>query len=681
MSSPNRPIGLLSVVLASPWAKTVIWILAVAAAGGAIQAGAWLIGADFNILSQSIGRGVLLTLALAGLVILMTLDRRTAADYGLVVGEDWPKQLFGSFLLGAATYGAWCLLVLAAGAASIGHSEGWYPWASGALSGLTAFPLAFAEQLIFSGYLLCMFRDRHGRWTAVVIISLLFAGASRLDNPLAALDPASQPLLLGMFLIAAFLAVQRLQSGGLVLPTGTLAGWVFLRKVISRTHLLDGPGDPEVARWLLPSGDPRQSPLLWGCLLAGIAIYVWRTRSASQPANSGNAGIATSFKRYFPLSSPSLLAPLDIWLARLWHARFAVGWRYLPRLAATLCVSIANTLVGLPERLLLPLVVRNRRVPDPVFILGVHRSGTTHLHNLLALDPQFVTPRTYHIMNPLGCVFSGWVVTPLLGVFLPGKRPMDDMKFHLFSPQEEEFALMNMTRRSPYWGLTFPRQGAEYDRYIFPSRLSKKEYHGWRQTYMAFLKRLTFWTRRQPLLKNPHNTGRALELRGLFPNAKFIHLHRHPYAVYRSNVHMSREAHCLTQLQDPVAGDTYADRFLDNYRAMEDAYYAEAAWMAPGESVEVRFEDLELDPMGQIERIYCQLGLALSPRFREKLDGYLASVASYQKNRFSTLPEETRRLIYGKLQPLFDRWRYDNQLDSRPRGQAEGEPRVPRTAA
>ena len=34
--------------------------------------------------------------------------------------------------------------------------------------------------------------------------------------------------------------------------------------------------------------------------------------------------------------------------------------------------------------------------PEPVFILGHPRTGTTHLHNLLALDPAFAFCNTFH---------------------------------------------------------------------------------------------------------------------------------------------------------------------------------------------------------------------------------------------------------------------------------------------
>ena len=88
------------------------------------------------------------------------------------------------------------------------------------------------------------------------------------------------------------------------------------------------------------------------------------------------------------------------------------------------------------------------RVPDPVLIVGVHRSGTTHLHNLLALDPQFTVPRNVSVLNPFGALVMGWFITPLLGLFMTLRRPMDAMRVHLFSTQEEEFAIAGMTRRT-----------------------------------------------------------------------------------------------------------------------------------------------------------------------------------------------------------------------------------------
>ena len=35
--------------------------------------------------------------------------------------------------------------------------------------------------------------------------------------------------------------------------------------------------------------------------------------------------------------------------------------------------------------------------PEPVFILGHPRTGTTHLHNLLAMDPRFAYANTFQV--------------------------------------------------------------------------------------------------------------------------------------------------------------------------------------------------------------------------------------------------------------------------------------------
>ena len=42
--------------------------------------------------------------------------------------------------------------------------------------------------------------------------------------------------------------------------------------------------------------------------------------------------------------------------------------------------------------------------PEPIFILGHPRSGTTHMHNLLSLDPRLAFATTFHA----GTVLAGW---------------------------------------------------------------------------------------------------------------------------------------------------------------------------------------------------------------------------------------------------------------------------------
>lgn len=646
----------------SPLVKIGLWGLAVGTLAAAIQAAIWLLGFRWSILAQSGGsRGLLLGIALGALLVLMALDRQPASTYGFFVGRTWWRLLFGGFALGVAAYGGYCVLAVAAGACHV-QTELLRPGRI-AVVGLMAFDalvVGLVQQIIFSGYLLGVLRPRYGRAMAVLVPALMFALLYRLDDPAALMSAEALPLSLGLFLVAVLLGMLRLKTGSILLPAGFLAGCIYVRRVVRKLALLaPAAGSPSLA-WWLPANDPRQAPMMWALLAAGMAVcgYLLFRRGEGRIPESQPAW-DRDFKRVFPLSNGSMLAPLDVWLPRLWAARLRVGLIYLPRLAAILCFSAFNTLLTLPERIILALLLPRRHVPDPLFIVGVHRSGTTHLHNLLALDPQFCTPRAYQIMNPAGFSFSGWLIAPLLGVFLPWKRPMDAVRFHLFAPQEEEFALAGLSGLSPYWGITFPRQGRHYDRYIFPENFTPRELRAWKRTYLYFLRKLTLFARRRPLLKNPYNTARIAVLREMFPGAKFIHIYRHPCAVYRSNIHTALEGHVINQLQDPDPDDNYQTRFLGNYRRMEDAFYRDAALLASEQWVEVRFEDLERDPMGELRKIYAHLGLEFTPAFERRTARYLASIAGYQKNRFQPLPAAVHAALDQTMGPYFARWGYD----------------------
>src|SRR5262249_49299611 len=105
--------------------------------------------------------------------------------------------------------------------------------------------------------------------------------------------------------------------------------------------------------------------------------------------------------------------------------------------------------LGLQRR----LFAAPRLVADPVFVLGLWRSGTTYLHELLASCPNLIAPATWQCMNASAFRLR---TAPPRGNALA--RPMDDLPIDAHSPQEDEFALLALGVPSVYRGFFDPRR-------------------------------------------------------------------------------------------------------------------------------------------------------------------------------------------------------------------------------
>ena len=179
----------------------------------------------------------------------------------------------------------------------------------------------------------------------------------------------------------------------------------------------------------------------------------------------------------------------------------------------------------------------------------------------------------------------------------------------------------------------------------------------WKHALTTFLKKLTVRYGRPLVLKSPPHTARIRLLLGLFPDARFVHIHRDPYVVFRSTRHMIRAVQPLYHLRKgPVQdGD---DRIISVYTEMYDAYFEERALIPEGRLCEVAFDDLEREPVGVVGSIYESLGLSGFEELRPRLEGYLGSIAGYRKNRHDELAEPLRRRIAHDWGRSFDEWGY-----------------------
>lgn len=188
----------------------------------------------------------------------------------------------------------------------------------------------------------------------------------------------------------------------------------------------------------------------------------------------------------------------------------------------------------------------------PVFILGHWRSGTTHLHNLLAQDEQFAFPNTYQVVNPATFLTTAEVHARRFAWLMPKRRLMDNMALSFASPQEEEFAPALLSLRSLHLGMSFPRPMPRYERFLTFDEATPEERDAWKNALLLFLRKQTFRHGQRPLLlKSPSHTAKVRRLLELFPDARFVHIHRHPYEVHQSQLKVYDTVLWHTYLQRP----------------------------------------------------------------------------------------------------------------------------------
>ena len=143
------------------------------------------------------------------------------------------------------------------------------------------------------------------------------------------------------------------------------------------------------------------------------------------------------------------------------------------------------------------------------------------------------------------------------------------------------------------------------------------------------------------VLKSPPHLGRIEALAERFPDARFVHIIRHPYSVFPSTQRLWRSLDLVQGLQVP------AHEGLDEYvysclERMYSAFERQRPGLPEGSICDVLYEDLVADPLGAVLRIYEQLGLGEIEPARRDLEKYVESQRDFKGNRYQL--EESDRL-------------------------------------
>ena len=322
------------------------------------------------------------------------------------------------------------------------------------------------------------------------------------------------------------------------------------------------------------------------------------------------------------------------------------------------------TIVSAPFRWLQNLVYKRRieaidfKDNAPVFVIGHWRSGTTHLHYLLSKDIQFSYLEAFQAFFFRVALVSKKTMKPLLNRLMPRTRPQDNVAINAGAPTEEEHPLTNLTHRSSMHSFFFPKNQNYFIRYhLFDT--SEKSIAKWKKSYRRMLQEIAFYngTDKRLLLKNPHNTARIKILKDMFPNAKFIFIHRNPFEVYQSTEHLYKKT-IRSQFLQKFSEKEISECIIKCYELLMKQYLELKINIPKDQLTEISFNELSVSPLSTLERIYLELNIDGFENTKPKFESYIQDQKNYRKNKFIELPDALKNKLKDRWGFAFKAWNY-----------------------
>lgn len=313
---------------------------------------------------------------------------------------------------------------------------------------------------------------------------------------------------------------------------------------------------------------------------------------------------------------------------------------------------------------------RSQEIRNLVYIIGNPRSGTTLLHRLMCLDEaHFTYFKTYQLAFPSVALYKLFALLSQLDRRLAGRlsRWLTPIEAWLFAPwrdihpmgftlPEEDEGLFAHTFFTPliYLFCPFPEI---LDRVKWCDRLPPRTKRRLAGYYKGCLQRHMHATggNRILLTKNAYLPGRINSIVEAFPNAKFIHIVRHPYEVIPSLMSLF---HAMWSVHSPeiakASPESYAAAQMgfEYYRVLLQA----RATFAQDAFVTVQYEDLVKDPKATVEHLCRWLGLPITGALAARVAGAVESQKRFRSRHSYSLEEYglTKEHVYNELKEVFE---------------------------
>ena len=278
------------------------------------------------------------------------------------------------------------------------------------------------------------------------------------------------------------------------------------------------------------------------------------------------------------------------------------------------------------DRQLYPNITR-QEIREPLFIVGLPRSGTSVLHRLLATDPEHRAPLMWEVRSPSpptranekrriqqatqSCNFFNWLAPTFRYVHTVGAEV----------PQEC-VSLMTPTFLSDQFDAMY--YVPSYRTWFFRQDLRPAyEYH------RRFLQHLQFRRAgRRWILKAPTHMFAMPALLSVYPDALFVQTHRTPVdsmASVSSLVTILRSA--FSDAVDPI---TVGREAINYWSDTMEKFLPERDRLGDKRICDIKYDEIRREPIGAVRQIYDYFGWSLPREAEQRMRGLIAGQATRQ---------------------------------------------------
>ena len=267
-----------------------------------------------------------------------------------------------------------------------------------------------------------------------------------------------------------------------------------------------------------------------------------------------------------------------------------------------------------------------QEVPQPLFIVGLPRTGSTLLHHLLAQDPGSRVAQAWEVMFPSPPPEAGSYRTdPRIARAARQLEWFDALtpEFKAIHPLGAQLALECIAIMSP----TFlsPRFHTTYHVPTYQEWLERQDLRPAYRFHRRFLQQLQWRVpARRWVLKAPSHLFAFDALLEAYPDARIVQTHRDPVTVLASVASLTAVLQrAFTDDLDPLEIGHEVTRRWTN--GLDRAMRLRRSGRVPAERfVDVHYHEMVRDPMAVVRRIYAHFEIPLTEAAETLMRRFLA---------------------------------------------------------